>query len=265
MFGNRNTRGAADDDGYTRVDVAPMTAADAVFPRAVSALQRMPEPILRYDKRIAFGDWWAGRVDRTLVRESAGVDSRPADPPPRTHRLQTLQHCFLHQVERERLSTVAMIASIDDRLSSLYRELEIRATEIVRAQDRVAQLGGETPTASPRSTAENFESDAERMARRLREHDRTLAVADGQLASHRSAEGDVHREIAVLHTDRTAHWSALLVRVQHSCEFYNRRANTYLRAAFARSVAATRSVETSSITPPSWANAQSIPAAPRRE
>jgi len=266
--GHRRGELSADDAGYVATAHQPLDADAASFPNAVAVLQRMPEPVLLYDRRTLYSDVAAGVRDRRVARALMSAESSGPDHGRQrlhTHHVQTLQDCSNHQAERERLAACALIAAVDHELAAAYRARVQRTEELARLRIEADGVADAEVSDEVRSLAESGEQSTHRLGRRRREHAAAVRAATARVETARAELERLERRIDALHTARTAHWSALLVRVTHLRDYYNRRANTYLRALVRGLRRAHDPVPPIAIETPHWAVPEGIappPASP---
>lgn len=262
---------AADDNGYQMVAPAPLEADDARGPRSTKVMQRPPEPVLVYNKLTLWSDVWAGRRDRKVARLIMAADEERSNDLAHgrqrlhTHRVQQLQHCSDQHAERERLATQAMLGVLDDQLAALYQDRHTQIERISQLDDQLRENVALPVTDEAVSAAEELESAIERHARRRREHGATVASSSRSLAAAHEALASIERDIDVVLTDRVTHWAVLLIRVQYVREYYNRRANTYLRAVVQGLKSVADEVVPDAIAAPTWAHSGAMPAPPSDE
>jgi len=257
----------SDDAGYVPVIERRLTADDAAFPRAVEVLQRGPEPVIVYEPATLRSDTRAGRRDRPIAQ---ALIASPAHSHGNgrqrlhTHFLQMLQDCCNHQAERERLVSCALIAATDDRLTAAYRSRLQTTAEIADIEAELKRAARSDFDGAALATAEQqFDTTNHRLGRRRREHEATIGELQRRLDSAKAALRQLEADIDALLASRTSHWSALLVRVTFLQQYYNRRANTYLRALVRGLRQPHDPVEPTAIPPPAWAAPAHIPEAPR--
>ncbi|MGV9748314.1 hypothetical protein ACWDTG_25925 [Rhodococcus zopfii] len=217
---------------------APLTAATAPIPAAVALLQRNPDADEPYPLRLRVVDTWRGFRDRRRVTAHLGDRSRkPVAVVPRfgTDALEHLGAECLTRQEVERRTTRAAIAVLDDTITAQRRTVIQLTARLPELDQQIDAVTAEKVSDAPRTSAEQYDTPQQRLARREREHQaRILALKSErkQVLGRIEAAG---RQIDEALEARRAHWDQLLVRVALLTAHYNRRSRTYARSATRRS------------------------------
>lgn len=248
-----------------RTTTEALTAATVPLPAALSVLQRSPELDLPYPLRTRFADAWHGIRDRRrvahAVRGARDQDINQLESGFATDFLMRLTaECDTRQ-ESERRTTRVAIAVLDDRIVAARRAQQSLNDHLPEIDRRLQDMAESEPSDAPTTSAEQYDTPAQRRARRARTH-RTQVDA-----LHNERKKVIDGIEAARHTidtaleARRAHWDQLLVRTELLCAHYNRRSRTYARSATRRSRVLI-STHKRLIVEPKWSTPDSLPTAP---
>lgn len=242
-----------------------LTAATVPIPAAVPVLQRTPEPEHSYRLRTRLADWWHGLRDRRRVAKPVyDVRKQGLEKEGQSFATDFLMRltaeCHTRQ-EIERRTTRVAIAVLDNTIVAARRNQQILADRLPDIDLRLRELTETEAGDAPTTSAEQYDTPAQRRARRARTH---RAQIDALQAERQDAVRGIdaaRRTIDSALEARRAHWDQLLVRAELLNAHYNRRSRTYARAATRRSRALSSS-RGQLITGPEWTTAEALPAEP---
>lgn len=234
-------------DNTSTAALSPDTVA---VPAALQVLLRAPENALPYSFRHRLADSWAGVRDRRIIPDEVQKELNTDWLAGLTAECRTRQ-------EDERRITRAALAVLDDEIAHASERIVQAGIEIDRLTSEL-DFENRPVEGSATTSAEEWATPEELMARRAREQRARVVRLRGRIAALQSETADCHERITAALAGRRSHWAQLIVRATHLDAHYRRRARRYLRAATRRTTPASQCSELS-LKLPSWANPDAIP------